>query len=636
MYAAVVMLCFRSAVLVAGLALASSCSVPRAGIGGDGSTACMRNSDCEDGLRCTADRCRAGTCVTEIRDDLCVDAPGGLCRPSDPDADLNGCVYRACDESTCMETQRDTTMCQVGRCEGDLCVGTSTCAPGEVCCGDGTCMACDDDNPCTEDTCEAGACVHTPREGVLCNDGDPCTVNDICNADGRCGGTGCSELGATLRCSPGRGCVGCLSDADCPDSQTDWSPCEYGAANTPATCSGTQSRTVTTGTCSMDMCAFTETTETRDCARRRNSDVACGGDTLTPWGLCDYADTCDEDATQTRTRTRYRCDQATCRPRPMMESQACSRDTDGDSCGENMYGAWSSCTYATECAESGSRTRSVTEQICTGGSCGTRPAGTETDTTGCARNVDGRSCGAGTDCGSWSDCGYADLCDETGSRTRTCTDHTCGGGSCNAGTPYMMTDPCMRDTDGNSCGTVGDWGDCGANGTAGDAACTGMQSRDVPQCSSGTCTTASESRACSISSGTSCGPVTTSGWSTCMQSDATSCTGTRTRTVTTPLCDGSGTCQNMISTETDSSCNVPVGTTCGTPTNRPVGPCMQMGQSCVGTQETEDVAYECDGSGNCLEITSMGPMQSCNVASGVSCIDMGSSGSCDGAGSCDT
>lgn len=611
----------------------TSCGVPRQGLGGDGATGCMRNSDCEDTLRCTADRCQAGRCVTEARDDLCVDAPGGLCLPADPEADVNGCVYRACDDATCLETQRDPTVCEVGRCEGDLCVGTSTCAPGEVCCGDGTCMACDDGNPCTEDTCSAGACVHTPREGVLCNDGDACTVNDICTADGSCAGTTCSELGATLRCDPGRGCVGCLGDADCPDSQTPWSPCEYGGAiGDPATCAGTQSRTVTTGTCSMDMCVFTETTETRNCARARGSDVRCDSDSTTSWSVCGYTDTCDEDATQTRTRTIWRCDGATCASQMLPESRGCSRSTTGLSCGADILGDWSSCSYDNECAESGSRTRSITEQVCGGGTCGTRDGGIETDTAGCARSRDGMTCGGGTTCDPWSACDYADVCDEDATQTRTCTDRVCGGDMCNA-TPRVETRPCSRDTDGTSCGAPGPWSGCVQSGAT---SCTGSETRSVPQCDSGSCASTTESQPCNVPLGTSCGTATTGDWSACVASAGNPCQGTRTRMVTTPTYDGSGTCQNVMTMETE-NCALPTGTSCGAVRMDPSGPCVQTGMSCMGMRNTEIVTPECDGMGSCVEQKTPGSPVACTMPDGTVCDDgsggMMSMGTCTG-GSC--
>ncbi|MEM9071689.1 MAG: hypothetical protein AAGE52_24485 [Myxococcota bacterium] len=563
-----------------GLALLAACSVPRSGIGsGDAAgNTCTRNSECEDGIPCTENRCTDGSCQVNPRDEDCTAEPGGMCLPTSGLADLEGCVYEACDTETCEATQTNAELCEVGACDGELCVGVSTCAEGESCCGDGTCRACDDNNPCTTDTCEGDECVNTPVVGLLCNDDDACTVGDICGDDGSCVGTTCEEMGDTLRCGP-TGCVGCVTDADCADSVTDWSPCAFGAPNTAAVCTGTQQRTVTTGTCNSDsVCIFTDRIEDRGCNQPSGSNVRCRTDTVTAFGACDYTGVCDESASRTRTRTIFRCNGATCMPRNgnnASDTQACTRDTDGAECGGDVFGPWSGCSYSGFCDETGSRSRTVTERVCGSGACTNRAAGMQTQVGPCTRSRDGQTCDGGTTCGGFSACNYTDVCDEMATRSRTCMDRTCSADMCQV-TSRTDTQNCNRDTDGDSCGSTmfGGWGSCmRASGTT----CTGMQSRTVVErnCGSSSCMNdpqPNETRSCDISSGTSCGTGTS--MTECVRPNATSCVGETTTTTTNPTCNGSGTCNSNEMVTTSGSCNVADGESCGT-------------------------SLTCDGGGNC-------------------------------------
>ena len=71
-------------------------------------------------------------------------------------------------------------------------------------------MACDDDNPCTDDSCDTGVCIYSNND-ALCDDGDICTQVDRCVA-GSCEGS--SEMSCpaddnpcTLEfCDPVLGC----------------------------------------------------------------------------------------------------------------------------------------------------------------------------------------------------------------------------------------------------------------------------------------------------------------------------------------------------------------------------------------------------------------------------------------------
>ncbi|MEM9071691.1 MAG: hypothetical protein AAGE52_24495 [Myxococcota bacterium] len=302
------------------------------GATGESDAGCARNEECADLVGCTDDRCVNGFCVNQPADELCVDALGGSCVPEDPARDLRGCIYTACEEASCAEALTDTGLCQVGRCDGDTCVAVSTCGEGESCCG-GECVRCDDGNPCTTDVCDGDGCLFVPAGDTVCDDGDPCTLSDSCQEDGTCGGVTCEARG--LSCGP-EGCGGCDEDSDCMAMVTDFGPCMFGAANTPAACTGTQTRTVSEGSCSLEgTCVFVDRTETQSCRQEPDSDVRCGADEVTAFGVCDYESTCDEEATQERMRSIFRCAGETCESREVSDPRdvrMCSRDTDGSAC----------------------------------------------------------------------------------------------------------------------------------------------------------------------------------------------------------------------------------------------------------------------------------------------------------------
>ena len=107
------------------------------------------------------------------------------------DDDCDGVVDNvSCDDgNACTE---DSCVAETG-CVNEPLTGTE-CADGNVCtladhCDSGACVgtpiACEDDNPCTDDACNpTGGCVFT-NNAAKCDDLDPCTVADACEA-GQC------------------------------------------------------------------------------------------------------------------------------------------------------------------------------------------------------------------------------------------------------------------------------------------------------------------------------------------------------------------------------------------------------------------------------------------------------------------
>ena len=122
------------------------------------------------------------------------------------------------------------------------------------------------------------------------------------------------------------------------------------------------------------------------------------------------------------------------------------------------------------------------------------------------------ACGDGKVCGGFGACAYADTCDESGTRTRSCTDSTCQAGACEVGAPYDDTVGCNRDTDGVECmpSTVTGCAACGYTTTCdNDAPAVSCTCTDY-DCAAGTCvpssTTCSQDICQRETEGMSCSP----------------------------------------------------------------------------------------------------------------------------------
>jgi hypothetical protein len=239
---------------------------------------------------------------------------------------------------------------------------------------------------------------------------------------------------------------------------------------------------VTTYTCSAGGCAAVTTTETESC--NRNTDgTTCAATTCGGYGACSYGSTCANDGTQQRTCQQFQCAAGTCQQSSFTESQSCSRNTNGSSCGTTEVGAWGPCSYASTCANTGTRQRSVTTYTCSAGGCA---AVTTTETESCSRNTNGTTCAA-TTCGGFGACSYGSTCANDGTQQRTCQQFQCAAGTCQQSS-FTESQSCSRNTNGTTCGTtvVGGYGSCVLNNAC-DA--TGLQFRTITDfvCSGGGC-----------------------------------------------------------------------------------------------------------------------------------------------------
>jgi hypothetical protein len=119
-----------------------------------------------------------------------------------------------CDGSVDEATCDDGNSCTIDSCQGeDGClyepITGANCDDGDACtitdhCDDGVCVgsliACNDNNPCTDDSCDGlSGCLFVANHGA-CDDGNACTVGDYC-LDGECAGT-------PVQCE-------CETDSDC-------------------------------------------------------------------------------------------------------------------------------------------------------------------------------------------------------------------------------------------------------------------------------------------------------------------------------------------------------------------------------------------------------------------------------------
>jgi hypothetical protein len=135
---------------------------------------------------------------------------------------------------------------------------------------------------------------------------------------------------------------------------------------------------------------------------------------------------------------------------PDADPNACSNE--GGLCGPmTVCGSYGACSgFSGTCDNTGTQSATCTDHTCVNGQC---VAGAPyTATRNCSRNTNGTSCGQSTSCGS---CTYENgLCDNTGSKSCTTTFKKCQSGSCQASSTSGSTQTCSRNTDGNICGAT--------------------------------------------------------------------------------------------------------------------------------------------------------------------------------------
>lgn len=124
-----------------------------------------------------------------------------------------------------------------------------------------------------------------------------------------------------------------------------------------------------------------------------------------PIGTCGgFSDTCDSTGTQSATPVHYRClsngSQTVCTAvaDQTTVSIACSRQTNGISCGAARCDSPFCLAYASTCAEQATQVQNCfSARTCMNGIC-SNPTMTQSPVGTCQRNTDGKSCTAGRTC----------------------------------------------------------------------------------------------------------------------------------------------------------------------------------------------------------------------------------------------
>ncbi len=212
---------------------------------------CQVDSDCDDGVACSAETCNSATGRCEYVPDHGACDDGLVCTGSEICAPFVGCISD-----------------QEVDCDDGIACTRDRCDEGQGgCVHDAENLACDDGEFCTADVCNPSTgCESTLLSGLACDDGDPCSVNDTCT-EGVCGGVArdcnddnpctdpdeCSPLWGCLNtpvsdgaacdndgvCISGQCAGACLLDADCDDGvactvdvcDPIWGRCRYLADN---------------------------------------------------------------------------------------------------------------------------------------------------------------------------------------------------------------------------------------------------------------------------------------------------------------------------------------------------------------------------------------------------------------------
>jgi hypothetical protein len=501
--------------------------------------------NCDDGNGCTDDSCNpASGCVHTNNSNPCDDGNacttndtcgGGTCNGGAPPNcdDGNVCTDDSCvPASGCVHTN-NTSPCDDG----------NACTTGDVC-GGGSCHGgsptnCDDGLFCTDDSCDPSTgCSHGPHDcgtGQVCDETDNECVQ--CNSD-----TDCST-GQPI-CDPStHTCVECLTDSDCNDANACTTDvCVAGTCQYPAVVCD-DGLFCTDDSCDPSTGCTTSPHECDNgqlCDENTNSCVECLTDTDCPSGapFCNDSGTCvecqaDSDCNDNNVCTTDSCNTAgTCvhtgNTNPCDDGNAC---TSGDICGggtchagapvvcndnngctDDSCNPASGCVYTNNTSPCDDGNACTTNDTCGGGSCHGGDAPNCDDGNGCTNDS----------CNPASGCVHTNNSNPCNDGNACTTNDTCGGGTCNGGTPPNCDDGnvCTTDSCNTSTGCVhtnntapcNDGNACTTNDVCGGGTCHGGS---APNCNDGNpCTTDSCNPATGcVHAGTdgsdnSCGQVT--------------------------------------------------------------------------------------------------------------------------------
>lgn len=431
---------------------------------------------------CVDGECTGVTTCTEGQlccgDGECIDCPD----------DGNECTEEVCGgvtgAHTCEHRPLSGTLCSdgLGCTTGDICTdGVCTvteCAPPTMCSDDGErCVGCNGDGDCPADDVRVFDCEFAGATGDgRCGGMRRREVTRFsCNGDREC----VADTETTMEpCNEARGVV-------CGDSTTRTGTCGYSdECDLSAMRTDTRQDPECNGS---GRCVVNEVPLPRMCNRDTNG-IGCGPMiSYGMYGACMAAAMCAATGTQSRPQFQHRCAAGSC---AMMadgtDSRSCDRDVAGNTCAPTETGDWSACGgFRDECGEDGMRTRTVTTYECDdAGGC---IPNVVMETEACTRNTDGDSCGVGMETGEWGACQYSNSMDCVGGRSRRVSTYTCSGGTCNETSGMMMDTSgfCATERNGHMCGGVRM--ECTQNMPT-SCSSAGTTQIITPLCASGVCT----------------------------------------------------------------------------------------------------------------------------------------------------
>lgn len=364
---------------------------------------------------------------------------GVVCREAAGDCDLEESCDGVSAECPSDEKQSAATVCNPA---------ANDCDVAEEC--DGSSNAC---------PLDAFRPIGMPCAGGFCDESHMCS--DTCSPGASCSPTNICRTGE-ISCAGGvPNCVAMgnvTSGTECQATEFGtWGSCGSFAGMCDEL--GSQDRSVDTYTCESGACVQSTSSGSRACTRDTDGG-SCGSTMNGGWSSCGgFSGTCDESGIRSRPIITPTCASAVCDPVMTTQNEACSRVTTGLPCGSVTFGGWGACGgFTTPCDLTGTQSRSVMTPTCGGATCGSV---TTSESRTCSRVTNGNACGAST-AGAWGACSFVG-CSLSGTRSRTITQPVCGGGTCSGSTMSNENGSCSRgSSQGESCGTpvYGGWNTC--------------------------------------------------------------------------------------------------------------------------------------------------------------------------------
>lgn len=221
-----------------------------------------------------------------------------------------------------------------------------------------------------------------PESAAYCDEDEPCTdpALSFCDLTG--------ERGAPNQCVAPMtdGGAGALADAASTSTPDARPP---GAADAADLCAGVDCSELDDA-CNRGVCV----PETGACTVQPiNEDMPCGEPICGDLGACGgFRSFCDEVGTAERTCQDLTCQAGACVAGPeYQDEEPCERDTDGLTCQDTTNTCTPCGGFGSTCDESGTRTCTQTTFACAASECAASATSTQQ---ACSRDTDGSSCGA--------------------------------------------------------------------------------------------------------------------------------------------------------------------------------------------------------------------------------------------------